>query len=162
MNKPDITIEELHFKVIYIRFRGTYLEFRKKSRSMFNALFKFASEHHLVDEGFTKVLTLYHDNPYITDKEDLRTSVAMTVPLNSVIQEEGEISVLEFSGKYAVLHFDLKLNEYDKAWNYAYHEWLFKHPEYTPRDDFPFVMYVNEPPRNLKSSSLTNIYIPIE
>ena len=85
----------------------------------------------------------------------------MTIPHDVEVTEEGRICTLNFSGKYAVLHYDLTLGEYDKAWKYAYREWLFKNEE-RPRDDFPFELYVTEPPKNFKESSLTDIYIPIE
>jgi DNA gyrase inhibitor len=81
MKEPKIRIENIEdMKVIYIRFRGTYVEFRKKSRSMFNKLFEFAKKNDLVIPDVTKVITIYHDNPFITDEKNLRTSVAMTVP----------------------------------------------------------------------------------
>lgn len=162
MNEPKIEIKDKTFRVIYIRFKGTYVAFRKESRKMFNELFEYARKNDLISEGVTKVLTIYHDNPFVTDEKNLRTSVAMTVPMDVIIHEEGRISEMEFSGKYGILSFDLKLNEYDKAWNYAYNEWLFINDKVKPRDSFPFELYVTEPPRNYKNSSLTDIYIPIE
>ena len=162
MNNPEITINDIEMRVIYIKFKGTYVEFRKNSRKLFNELFKFATKNNLVDEGVTKVLTIYHDNPFITDEKNLRTSVAMTIPKDSIIQEEGRICSMLISGKYGVLHYELSLGEYDEAWKYGYNEWLFKSKTEKPRDSFPFELYVNEPPRNLKDKSLTDIYIPIE
>ena len=42
MKEPNITIEEIqNMKLIYVRFRGTYIEFRKQSKKMFETLFKF-------------------------------------------------------------------------------------------------------------------------
>lgn len=162
MENPIITKEHVRMKVIYIRFQGTYLEFRKNSRKMFNRIFSFAEKNNLVDESFTKVLTIYHDNPYITEDTHLRTSVAMTVPLDASVEEQEDIGVLEFSGNYAILQYELKLNEYDKAWNETYHKWILPDKSLRLRDTFPFEMYVSEPPRNMKSSSTTSIFIPIE
>ena len=162
MIKPEVEIKDKSFHVIYIRFRGEYIEFRKESRKMFNELFAFAKKNDLIVDGETKVLTIYHDNPYITDGKNLKTSVAMTIPVNTKIAEEGRICAMKFSGKYAILSYDLKLNEYEEAWKYAYNEWLLINDDIKPRDDFPFELYVTEPPRNLKSRSLTDIYIPVE
>lgn len=47
MIKPDsISIENIDKKIIYIRFRGTYTEFRKNCRKMFHELFTFAKENY--------------------------------------------------------------------------------------------------------------------
>ena len=162
MLNPEIKIKDKSFRVIYIRFKGEYVEFRKESRKMFNELFAFTKKNDLIIEGETKVLTIYHDNPYITDGKNLRTSVAMTISAGAKITEEGRICEMAFSGKYAILSFELKLNEYEDAWKYAYNEWLPTHKAVKPRDDFPFELYVTEPPRNFKQRSFTDIYIPIE
>ena len=77
----SITIENLEdLTFIYIRFRGSYAAFRKQSRKMFNELFEFATKNELIIQDETKVLTIYDDNPFITDAKNLRTSVAMTIP----------------------------------------------------------------------------------
>ncbi|MEG0283537.1 MAG: GyrI-like domain-containing protein [Erysipelotrichales bacterium] len=162
MKKPNIEIKNSEMKIIYIRFKGTYKEFRKESRKMFNELFEFAEKNDLIIEGVSKVLTIYHDNPYITDQKNLKTSVAMSIKSDANVVEEGRICTMDIAGKYAVLHYDIKLNEYEEAWQYAYQEWLFKNDEIKARDDFPFELYVNEPPKNYKDSSLTDIYIPVE
>lgn len=161
MREPNITIENIqNMKLIYVRFRGTYIEFKKQSKKMFETLFKFAKTHNLIIENETKVLNIYHDNPFITKAENLRTSVAMTVPLDIEIEENDVVSVMYINGKYGVGHFELSLNDYGKAWEYMYNEWLFKKNR-EPRDTFPFELYVTEPPKNFKDKSFTDIYIPI-
>jgi len=162
MEKPTITVENIEMKVIYVRFKGNYVEYRKNSRKMFNELFKFAKKYDLIKDNVTKVMTIYHDNPFVTDSENLRTSIAMTVPSDTAIEEEGQIGTMTFGGKYAVLHYDLTLGEYEEAWKYAYSDWLLNKGEYTPRDSFPFELYVTEPPKNFKAKSKTDIYVPIE
>jgi AraC family transcriptional regulator len=161
MEKPNITIEYFNTKVIYVRFQGSYVEFRKNSRKMFNQLFSFATAKNLIIPGETKVLTMYHDNPFITDAKNLRTSVAMTIPSDTVINEIEDINVLQISGKFGIGHFEISAMEYEAAWQYMYQEWLFKGKE-KPRDSFPFELYVTEPPKRLKEKSFTDIYIPIE
>jgi len=162
MEKPTITKEDIEIRVIYIRFKGTYSEFRKSSRKLFNDLFQFAKENDLIEEGITKVLTIYHDNPFITDEKNLRTSVALTVPKDALLKEEGQVCSMVISGQYAVLHYELLLGEYEEAWQYAYADWLLKSETEKPRDSIPFELYVNEPPKNFKDKSLTDIYIPVE
>lgn len=161
MNHPSISIEEFESTIAYIRFRGTYLDFRRNSRRLFNQLFAFAQAENLVLPNETKVLTIYHDNPFVTEASNLRTSVAMTVPNGASVPESGEISVMTIAGKYGVGHFEIAPHEYQAAWHYMYDEWLFKSTE-KPRDSFPFELYVTEPPKDLKQKSQTDIYVPIE
>lgn len=161
MEKPNIKIKNIDIRVIYVRFKGSYVDFRKNSRKLFNQLFKFAKERDLIIENVTKVLTIYQDNPFITDEKNLRTSVAMTIPKNVEINEIEEINVMTINGKYGVGHFEISAKEYGEAWNYMYNQWLFKE-KVKPRDTFPFELYVTEPPKNMKDKSFTDIYIPIE
>lgn len=162
MEKPEIRIESLEaVRIIYIRFRGSYVAFRKHSRKMFEQLFEFAEKNNLIVPETTKVITIYNDNPFITQSDQLRTSIAMTIPDYVPVSETDEISLATISGKFAIGRFDLSLKEYTEAWHYMYNDWLFN-SNYTPRDSFPFEMYISEPPKNQKSKSITEIYIPIE
>ena len=161
MEKPTITIENFDKRVIYVRFKGSYTAFRKNGRKLFNQLFSFATANNLVLPGETKVLTIYHDNPFITEAKNLRTSVAMTIPEDVEVNEIEDINVMKISGKFAIGHFEISAMEYVAAWQYMYQEWLFKGEE-KPRDSFPFELYVTEPPKQLKGKSFTDIYIPIE
>lgn len=96
----SITTENLEdLNIIYIRFRGSYAAFRKQSRKLFNELFEFATKNELIVENETKVLTIYDDNPFITDDKHLRTSVAMTIPNDRTVQESGNICTSSISGK---------------------------------------------------------------
>jgi len=160
MEKPTITKENIDMKVIYIRFRGTYLEFRKNALKMHKELVTFAEKNNLIIPNITKIITIYHDNPFITKKTDLRTSMALTVLLDSKYEETGNICTMNISGKYIIYHYNLSRREYDEAWKTTYQE-LFKNNEKL-RDAFPFEMYITEPSRNNKDKSLTDIYIPIE
>lgn len=162
MIKPThITTETLeNQKIIYIRFRGSYVAFRKNSRKMFKELFDFATEQDLIDPEITKVLTMYNDNPFITEEKNLRTTTAMTVSNQVEIKESGNVCIGSISGKFGVGHFDLSAKEYEAAWQYMYQEWLFKDTSQI-RDAIPFELYVTEPPKNMRDKSLTDIYIPI-
>lgn len=147
-------------KIIYIRFRGSYLKFRKNSRKLFKELFEFGTKNELINPDVTKVLTIYNDNPFITKDENLRTSIAMTVPNDVEIVESGNVCVSSISGKFGVGHFNISAKEYEQAWHYMYQEWLFK-DESQIRDAVPFELYVTEPAKNMTDKSLTDIYIPI-
>lgn len=156
-----ITTEELsNQRIIYIRFRGSYGEFRKQSRKLFKELFDFATKNDLIVQDETKVLTMYDDNPFITQEKKLRTSVAMTIPQEAKVVESGNVCESSISGKFGVGHFEMNAKQYGEAWQYMYQEWLFK-DKAKSRDAVPFELYVTEPPKNMKDTSLTDIYIPI-
>lgn len=156
-----ITTEELvNQRIIYVRFRGSYVAFRKQSRKLFKELFEFATVHDLIIPDETKVLTIYDDNPFITDEKNLRTSVAMTLSDDAKVIESGTICESSISGKFGVGHFELSAAQYGEAWQYMYQEWLFK-DQAKPRDAVPFEMYITEPAKNMRDKSLTDIYIPI-
>ena len=162
MNIPTVSIENIEeMKVIYVSFQGTYIEFRKQSKKMFRTLFSFAEQHNFIVKDVSKVLTIYHDNPFITEAKNLRTSVAMTIPSGAVIEENDEISVMSISGKFGIGHFEISLGEYEEAWQYMYQKWLLSE-KIEPRDAFPFELYVTEPPKSYKGKSFTDIYIPIK
>jgi AraC family transcriptional regulator len=44
METPKISMKEIDTKVIYIRFRGTYLEFRRNALKMYKELVAFAEK----------------------------------------------------------------------------------------------------------------------
>ena len=156
-----ITTEELsNQRIIYIRFRGSYGEFRKQIGKLFKELFDFATKNDLIVQNETKVLTMYDDNPFITQEKKLRTSVAMTIPQEAQVIESGNVCESSISGKFGVGHFEMNAKQYGEAWQYMYQEWLFK-DKAKSRDAVPFELYVTEPPKNMKDTSLTDIYIPI-
>lgn len=160
MEKPIVEIKAINFKVIYVRYQGTYIGFRKQSMSMVNQLFAYAKKHQIPNNEKHKVMTLYHDNPYITQEHQLRTSVALMVPHDFDNVNDDVVGNLKIQGKYAIVHFHINRNEYGEAWKYAYFEYLFKSNE-KARDSFPIEMYISAPKKNSKDKSFTDILIPI-
>lgn len=166
MKKPTVTIEEMeNTPIIYLRFKGAYEDFAVAGGGLFNQLFQFAQGQNLLVPGHTKVLTMYNDNPYITIKKNLRTTVAITIPQGVSLEENDEICLSEIGGKFAVGHFEINpkkyVEEFTEAWRYIYKDWLFQSKE-TPRDANPFEVYVTGPVQNDKDPVLVDIYIPIE
>lgn len=106
-----ITTEELtNQRIIYVRFRRSYAEFRK----LFKKLFDFATAQNLIIPDKTKVLTIYDDNPFIIDGKNQRTSVAMTISVDAEVTESGTIYESSISGKFGVRHFELSAAQYVK------------------------------------------------
>lgn len=157
----NIEIVSANMKVIYVRYTGSYQGLAAAFPGMMERLYTFAMSQNLLQPGETKVLTIYHDNPEMTDETKLRTSLCMTVPESAIVQEGEDIGSISISGKYAIGRFELSQNEYALAWQYMYGEWL---PDSgcQPRDAFPFEVYVSDPTVNPGGKQLIDIYLPVE
>lgn len=151
----------LDLRVIYIRHTGSYRELGAVIPGILQKLYAFAMEQQLMEPGQTKILSVYHDNPGLTDEAQLRVSLCMTIRKNAKVEEQGEIGAMNISGEYAVGHFEIKPMDYGAAWQYMYGEWL-PNSGYQPRDTFPFEVYVSDPSQNPGGIQLLDVYLPVE
>ncbi|MBH5316481.1 AraC family transcriptional regulator [Paenibacillus sp. GSMTC-2017] len=156
------TIDDLH--VAYLRHLGTFEELKKVFGSLMQKLFYELHIRNLIDSAHTKVLTIYHDNPEITEEHLRRTSLCITIPsenVKSIEDENNEIGTLVIpAGKYAIGHFEIYPDEYGAAWDYLCGQWL-PQSGFLPRDTSSFEVYVSEPDPNPQIKQLVDIYLPI-
>lgn len=125
--------------VAYVRHVGPYMGDGDLFARLWRRLAKWAGPRGLLSPETTEYLTVYHDNPDITDHEKLRISVCITVPNATVVS--GVVGRMELSGgKYAIGHFSLGEKDYGEAWGWMYATWL---PEsgYAPDDRPSFERY---------------------
>ncbi|KPK87681.1 MAG: hypothetical protein AMS27_01740 [Bacteroides sp. SM23_62_1] len=144
---------EMH--VVYCRHVGSF----SGVGEAFNKLMKWAGNRGLVRFPKTKILTVYHDDPEITDEDKLRSSACITVPENTSV--DGEIGKMTIpGGKYAIGHFEITENEFSDAWNTMMGEWL---PEsgYQPDDRLPYELYYDHP-KDGKGKFAFDICIPVK
>lgn len=123
-------------------------------------VFKWAGPCGLLNFPETKCLSVYHDNPEITDEKNLRTSVCLTVPEDT--QVDGDIGKMKISGgKYAVGHFEMNIDHYAAAWNTICGDWL---PDsgYQPDDKPPFEMSLNNPKEHPEGKYIVDICVPVK
>ena len=149
---------ELH--VAYIRHIGPYKGDQELFGRLFNKLMAWAGPRGLLHFPETKVMTIYHDNPDITDENRLRTDACITVPEDT--QVEGEIGKVKIpAGKYAVAHFEITPDQYQDAWNAVYGGWL---PEsgYQPEDGPCYELYLNDPKQHPEGKHIVNICLPVK
>ncbi|MDF4730375.1 effector binding domain-containing protein, partial [Vibrio parahaemolyticus] len=140
-NVEIVTVDNIN--VAYIRHIGTYEELTIAFPKMIEKLFQYATKqnYHVFED--TKVLTIYHDHHEFTEDNHLRTSLCITIPGESAI-ETNDIGIMVIpSGKYAVGHFEIFQDEYKRAWDFIYGEWL-PNSGYKPRDSYPFEVYRND------------------
>ena len=149
---------ELH--IAYIRHIGPYKGDQELFGRLFNKLMAWAGPRGLLHFPETKVMTMYHDNPDITDESRLRTDACITVPEDT--QVEGEIGKTKIpAGKYAVAHFEITPDQYQDAWNAVYGGWL---PEsgYQPEDGPCYELYLNDPKQHPEGKHVVNICVPVK
>ena len=146
--------------VAYIRHIGPYAGDEQLFGSLFNRLCTWAGPRGLLRFPETQFITVYHDNPDITDESKLRTDVCITVPADT--QVEGEIGKAMIpAGKYAIAHFEITPDKYGDAWNAVYGGWL---PEsgYQPEDGPCFELYLNNPKEHPEGKHIVDIYAPVK
>ena len=143
----SIEIKEIpEMTVAYIRNLGPYNGDKVLYQKNRNKLFAWAGARGLMDGIDFKYLILYHDNPNVTLSENLRMSLCVTVPPDTVV--DGEIGKMVIArAKYVVCRFELTENDFQDAWNWVYGNWL-PQSGYQPDDKPYFETYPEEPKGN--------------
>lgn len=145
--------------VIYIRNTGMFKGEPKLYQKLLGKLFKWAGARGLIRPDM-KILSLYHDNPDVTDDSKFRTSICLNVPGDTVV--DGEIGKMVVpGGKYAVGHFILDADQYKKAWDLIFSGWL-PGSGYQPDDRPCFEVYLNNPGEHPEKKSIVDIYLPVK
>lgn len=149
------------FHAAYVRHIGPYKGDGELFESLFNKLMKWAEPRGLLRFPETKVITVYHDNPEITDDDKLRTSACISVPEDTPV--DGEIGKMVIAGgKYAVARFELSgSEEYEGAWNAFMGGWL---PDsgYQPDDRPCYELYKNDPKEHPENKHIVDICVPVK
>ncbi|MNI40618.1 DNA gyrase inhibitor [compost metagenome] len=155
-------MDDMH--VAYVRHLGTYEDLKIVFGSLMQQLLNYCYERNLIEPKRTKVLTIYHDNPEITEGQHRRTSLCITIPsqaAHAVEDGDSDIGMMIIpSGRYAVGHFEILSNEYSAAWDYLCGEWL-PQSGFLPRDTSSFEVYLSEPDPNPRNKQQVDIYLPI-
>ncbi|MBD3237570.1 MAG: helix-turn-helix domain-containing protein [Candidatus Eisenbacteria bacterium] len=148
---------EMH--VAYVRHIGPYAGDDKLFRGLFEKLMKWAGPRGLLRFPETQMLSVYHDDPEVTEEEKLRVSVCITVPKGTPV--EGEIGEMTIpAGQYAVGHFELLPSEFGDAWQALYGGWL---PDsgYAPDERPCYELYLNDPNEHPEGKHIVEICIPV-
>lgn len=158
--KTNVEIREFKpFTVAYVRHVGPYAADEKLFNTLFEKLFSWAGPRNLIRED-SKILSIYHDNPDITDEEKLRVSICLEVPADTEVS--GEIGKMEIpGGKYAAGHFELTAEDYGDAWQMMYAGWLPK-SGYEPDDRPCFELMLNDPKSHPEGKHLVDICISVK
>ena len=146
--------------VAYVRHVGPYKGDSKLFERLFGTIMKWAAPRGILGSPDMKSITVYHDDPDVTEADKLRLSVCVTVPEDT--QTDGEIGKMTVAGgSYAVGRFELLSHEYEDAWKMMYGGWM---PEsgYQPDDNPPFELYLNDPDKHPEGRCIVEICIPVK
>jgi AraC family transcriptional regulator len=156
-----VEVKELpELNVAYIRHIGPYAGDSALFEGLFTKLMKWAGPRGLLRFPETKALTVYHDDPNITEEEKLRISVCITVPQDT--KPEGEIGTMIIpGGKFAVAHFEILPHQYGDAWEAVMGGWL---PEsgYQPDDRMCYELNYNDPKEHPEGKHIIDICEPVK
>lgn len=156
-----IEVKELPAQqVVYVRHIGAYAGNTELFDRLFGKLMNWAGPRGLLRFPDTQILTVYHDDPNVTDENKLRTSACITITED--IEVEGEIGKMTMpGGKYAVAYFELKTDEFELAWNTVCGVWL---PEsgYQPDDRPCFERCLNDFREHPEQKHIVEICVPVK
>jgi AraC family transcriptional regulator len=159
--KADVRIEELpEMNVAYVRHIGPYAGDADLFAGLWNKLCTWAAPRDLLTRDGVKFMSVYYDDPDLTDDNKLRVDVCLTVPKGT--QVEGEIGTMTMpGGKYAMAKFEIDSTQFRDAWAAVYAGW-FPESGYQPDDRPPFELYLNDHKEHPQGLHIVEICAPVK
>ena len=159
----DVKIEvkempDLH--VAYVRHIGPYQGDSDLFENLWKKLMTWAGPRGLLRFPETKCLSVYHDDPKVTDDSKLRTDVCISVPEDTEV--DGEIGKMTVpGGAFAVAHFEIDADQYGEAWDLVMGGWM---PEsgYQPDDRLSYELCLNNPKEHPEHKHIVDICVPVK
>ena len=154
--ETKIEVKEMpDMKAVYCRHMGAFKEIVKA----YEKLIKWAEPRGLYIPNVTKSATVTHDDPSVTELSKVRQSACIIV--EGDVKGEGEIGNLVIPGvKYAVGHFELGTEDFEKAWN-TMCKW-FTESGYQQGDGCTYELYHNSHRTHPENKHIVDICIPIK
>lgn len=159
--KMNVEVKDMEkLTVAYVRNIGPFKGNSKLFESLFEKLCAWAGPRDLFRDD-TKMMSVYHDDPNITDESKLRLDVAMSVEDDTKV--DGEVNKQELpGGKYAIAHFELhEASEYQAAWDAFYHDWL-PGSGYQPDHRPALEVYLNDPSKDPDGKHIVDFCIAVK
>jgi DNA gyrase inhibitor GyrI/AraC-like DNA-binding protein len=125
----------------------------------YDKLFKWAGAKGLMNHPDFKAVTLYHDNPSVTEVSKIRQSACITV--DDTVKGEGEVGIINTQkAKYAVGSFEIKVTEFENAWT-SISIWV---PEngYDFADGDYYELYHNDHTQHPEKKFILDICVPVK
>lgn len=130
-----------------------------KIDNTYERLFKWAYSKGITNSPDFKAVTIYHDNPRITETSKVRQSACVTI--NGDISADGDIGKLAIQkGIFAIGHFEITPVQFQKVWE-SMCVWTIENG-YTFRDGEYFEIYHNDCKTHPEQKFIVDICVPIE
>jgi AraC family transcriptional regulator len=125
--------------------------------SVYNRLVKWATPKGLINEQ-TRMVTIYHDSPKITDPNNLRLSACIV--LNDPIELDGEVNLKILSPtKCIVTRLEITPFEFQQAWEASF-VFMIENG-YKKSEVDPFEIYYNNAADHPENKFIVDLCIPI-
>jgi len=155
MNAKIVITELQEIKLASVSHIGDF----NKMESSFQMLMKWAHKKKLVASAGLKAITIYHDNPNVTQLSKVRFSTCLRVA--NKIKEDGAIRPLKINkGIYALGHFEIEAEDIGLAWKNM-SVWVLENG-YEFRDGDFFEIYHNDHRNHPEQKFIIDICIPLE
>jgi AraC family transcriptional regulator len=128
--------------VAYVRHMGPFQQNAALFEHLFGRLAGWAGPRGLLADPSTRLLSVHHDNPDITDAQRLRLDAALTVPDDTRVSGEIGKQRLE-GGAYAVARVRIHAKQYTESWDALMGGWL-PGSGYQPDDRPCLEIYLND------------------
>ena len=157
---PDVTVKDFpETTVAYIRHIGPYQADAELFGRLFGRLFQWAGPRKLLGPD-TKAMSIYHDDPNLTEAAKLRTDVCITVAPDTEV--DGEVGKLTIpAGRYAFGRVEVTSDQFGQAWDAMCGTWL---PDsgYEPADGLSFEICHNDHREHPEGKHIVDIVIPVK
>ena len=154
--ETKVTVKEMpDMEVIYVRHTGAF----EKIGEAYGKLMQFAGPRGLLASPSARTVTVYHDDPSVTEISKVRQSACLTVDRDVQVEREiGKMTVK--GGKYAIGHFEIRETEFEQAWN-TMCLWLSE-SGYEPGEGTPLEYYYNDHMQHPERKFILDICIPVK
>lgn len=154
--KTNIEIKDMpELKVLYVRHTGPF----DQIGNAYEKLMKWAGPRGLLASQTMKTVTIYHDDPAVTDIANLRQSACITI--DREMKGEGEVGRIDIpSGRYAVGRFEIGVEGFSDAWN-TMCQW-FSESGYQPGEGMYYELYHNSIEQDMAKHFVLDICIPVK
>ncbi|MBN1118521.1 MAG: AraC family transcriptional regulator [Bacteroidales bacterium] len=150
-----IEVKEMpEFKLAYVSHVGDF----NLIGQAYERLMKWAGPKGLFNNPDFHTVTVYHDDPQVTEISKVRQSACIT--LQKEIKPDGDIGYMTLSGgKFAVGRFEIGAMEFEQAWN-SMCVWVTENGFSTRGKDF-YELYHNDHTQHPEQKFILDICIPV-
>ncbi len=125
---------------------------------VYGRLMKWAGPKGLLSSPQMKTITVYHDDPKVTEMSKVRQSAGITIDTN--VKADGEVGTMAVdSGKFAVGRFEISVTGFEQAWN-SMCVWVAE-GGYKVRDGKYYELYHNDHMEHPEQKFILDICIPV-